>query len=449
MNRAPLVRFVRAGLLLMGGAAFLSCAETSLPAGPADGINAAAGGKSAGGPSVTGADPAYGHEGDVSKTVTITGSGFAAGAQAAWERNGVVDPKIQVLSTQYVSSTQLVATITIASDASIDLYDVSVTNADRKKGIGYALFEVTQAIVVDGTTTLHGANDSGDMPGAGSGTILFNPASGLQLVDATGAGWAVDGTGTAVVGGAIARLWNKVGAVWQTTVLPTDPSATMGRASVLSSDAVTGQVTLIGGLEVLSLPKHVTSQEPRLWIWQAATSDFGRILLPTGSTTRKGDVLGLSTNGVAVGWIGESVQAAVWESSGSGYTLTTLAPTGSRAMGINRAGTLIVGASGGVATYWLRLSGGGWSAPIALPGGCTLAAAVDDVGRIAANSCPDGNRNSPAVFVPPYSASTMIRLGGLGATNSGWAAGMSPSGNYIVGQANVPGGTTGVYWRIF
>ncbi len=445
MNRA-LIRRLNASMLLLAGIGMVS--RCSGPVEPPNEPNFVKSTRPASGPSVTAANPPFGHAGDVTKQVTITGSGFTAGAQAAWERNGAVDPKIQVLSTQVVNSTQLVATITIAADAAIDLYDISVTNTDRKKGIGFALFEVTQAIVVDGVTSMQGVNDAGDMTGTGGGTIHFNPASGLDLVDPIGKGWAVNQPGTAIVGNAAGpRLWNKVSGVWQATLLPTDPSSSGGRASSLSADP-SGQVLLIGGLEVVQTGKKSTTNEPRLWIRQAVTNDWGRIVLPTGPTTNLGDVLGVSDNGVAVGWIGgSSIQAVVWESNGSGYSLTTLA--GNRAMGINRAGTIIVGASGGVAAYWEHLSGGGWSAPITLPGGCGIATAVDDLGRIAANSCPEGNHSTPAVFVVPYSTTTMIRLGGQGPNLSGTVLGMSPSGNYVVGQLLSGSTSTGAYWKIF
>src|ERR1041385_7677358 len=201
MNRAPIGQMVRATLLWAGVGAFLGCTGTGeSPAAP-DGLLSAA--KVSSGPSVTAADPPYGHEGDVSKTVTITGSGFAAGAQAAWERNGVIDPKIQVLSTQYVSSTQLVTTITIASDASIDLYDVSVTNSDRKKGIGYALFEVTQAVAITGTEIAYSANSNGALTGrvGNPGAFHFSLSSALDTLGGFGRGFDISEDGLAVVGG--------------------------------------------------------------------------------------------------------------------------------------------------------------------------------------------------------------------------------------------------------
>jgi len=338
-----------------------------------------------------------------------------------------------------VSSTQLIATITIAPDAAIDLYDIAVTNSDRKKGIGYALFEITQAIVVSGTQLLRGVNDLGDMTGGVvPGVVHFNPATGLELVDPLGVGWAIDPTGTAIVGHD--HIWNRIGGVWQAT-------ATLGgRGSSLASDG-NGQVLFIGGLESVATGKHGTAQLPRLWSWRAATNDWGVTALPIGSSTQ-GDVLGVSDNGVAVGWVSNSsVQAAVWEPSGSGYSLTLL-PSGLRARGINRAGTLIVGYGPGAA-YWQRLPAGGWSAPVQLPGGCGTAIAVNDLGQILADDCPVGNRSSPAVLPPPYSTTTMIRLGGLGPTNAGYANGMSLSGNYVVGQAKLGSSTVGIYWKLF
>ena len=95
-------------------------------------------------------DPPFGNRGEQAKAVTITGNGFEPGAVAEWQRNGAADPKIQVLSTQYVSATKVVATINIAGDATVALYSVAITNPNRKRGIGTEKFEVTQAVLVPG-----------------------------------------------------------------------------------------------------------------------------------------------------------------------------------------------------------------------------------------------------------------------------------------------------------
>src|SRR5262249_27463662 len=83
-------------------------------------------GKSSGGPAVNAANPASGHQGDVTLDVTITGSGFDSGSRASWQRNGVPDPKITVNSTRYNSATSLTANITIAADAVVATYDIAV-----------------------------------------------------------------------------------------------------------------------------------------------------------------------------------------------------------------------------------------------------------------------------------------------------------------------------------
>ena len=89
-------------------------------------------------------DPATGVQGATDLQVRITGAGYARGAQADWERNGVPDPKITVTSTRLVSATEVVATISIAADADLASYDVAVVSGG-KKGIGTELFAVTEA----------------------------------------------------------------------------------------------------------------------------------------------------------------------------------------------------------------------------------------------------------------------------------------------------------------
>src|SRR5689334_578550 len=61
--------------------------------------------------------------GDKGRTldVHVYGGGFAAGAAATWALHGVADPtKVKTNSTTFVSSTELIANITIAPDATID-----------------------------------------------------------------------------------------------------------------------------------------------------------------------------------------------------------------------------------------------------------------------------------------------------------------------------------------
>jgi len=146
MSRKTNRRRTLAAALLLGAAAMVACNDART-VGPAGDISAAASGNGNSKPGsgtvvVTATNPALGRQGQVNEAVTITGSGFQAGAKASWERNGTADPKVTVVSTQFVSSTQVVATISIAADAVVDLYNVAVLNSDRTKGIGNLLFKV-------------------------------------------------------------------------------------------------------------------------------------------------------------------------------------------------------------------------------------------------------------------------------------------------------------------
>jgi hypothetical protein len=96
-------------------------------------------------PKVTAADPPSGAQGQ-RLNVRVLGSGFNPSAVASWERGGVVDVKITVHSTTFISSAEVVADITIADDSELDLYDIAVEiiamDGSRKKGIGIEKFEV-------------------------------------------------------------------------------------------------------------------------------------------------------------------------------------------------------------------------------------------------------------------------------------------------------------------
>ena len=73
----------------------------------------------------------------------VFGSGFDRGSKAQWAQNGVSSPDVKTNSTQYVSSTELIANITIASIATAGSYDIAVTTSNGIKGIGSELFIVS------------------------------------------------------------------------------------------------------------------------------------------------------------------------------------------------------------------------------------------------------------------------------------------------------------------
>ncbi len=93
--------------------------------------------------SVTEAVPPTGEQGAFNLPVTIKGKGFKNGAQVKFYKGGTSDPSfINVKSTKFVSSTELLATIDIADlEAALGGFDIEVAVAGRT-GKGTELFSV-------------------------------------------------------------------------------------------------------------------------------------------------------------------------------------------------------------------------------------------------------------------------------------------------------------------
>lgn len=411
--------------------------------------------RAATGSSVTATNPSYGHEGDI-LTVTITGSGFSPGDKASWERNGSADPKINVTSTTYVSSTQLTASITIALDANIALYDVAVLTAlDTKKGIGYSLFAVTKAFAINSTEIAYGANDIGGVVGrVGPAGAFFWTANALTTLGSAGRAFDISVDGNTIVGGTTinalndqAYIYTLSGVVWTRTNLPKDPASVMTRPLSVAS-GTTGAATLIGGWESLGKQGSNLNRRPRLWVPSSPTI-WTKINLTSASSDDL--VEGVSASSLAVGTANNS--AAVWMPNGASSWAAPLliGASGSRLHGVNSAGTIAVGdapgGTGTVAAYWTN-SGGVWSGPTVLAGGCTSAQAIDDNGNIVANGCPTGSHVGPALIAPPYATANVRLLIGLGDNASTtMAQGISRGGTTIAGQSTIKSQAVGVYWR--
>ena len=88
----------------------------------------------------------------------VFGSGFDRGSKTQWGQNGVPSPDVKTNSTQYVSSTELIANITIASTAVTGSYDIAVTTSKGIKGIGSELFIISTRSVASVTVGPASAN---------------------------------------------------------------------------------------------------------------------------------------------------------------------------------------------------------------------------------------------------------------------------------------------------
>ena len=185
MTRFPVSRARSQGRLLMVGLlALWACTDNAPPSAPLATQPASAARNGArptggGGPTVKSTAPDSGTV-DSTMIVHVFGSGFDAGSRAQWALNGVPSSKVVTNSTQFVSSTELVANITIAPDAPIANYDVMVTTSSGKGGIGTELFVITEKATDLGTlpgdysSSAVDVNDAGYV--VGSSVSRNNPA---------------------------------------------------------------------------------------------------------------------------------------------------------------------------------------------------------------------------------------------------------------------------------
>ena len=209
---------------------------------------------------------------DTTLDVRILGSGFSRGMVARWAIDSVVTSKVVVNSTRYVSSTELVANITVASDAPLTEYDIIVTSTKGgKPGIGTEIFDVVEEL---GLQSLGGAytaassiNESGQIAGYSSyyvsgGSSLDHPV------------------------------------IWENGIIrDLLPSGyTMGRAVDINENGqVAGWLTgPAGGFT--------------LFVWSATT---GMRFLPTLPGEIQNGVFAINDAGVVVGWSGRA--AVMWE----------------------------------------------------------------------------------------------------------------------------------------
>jgi probable HAF family extracellular repeat protein len=131
-----------AGASLIALATFtVSCHESDEPTAPQ--VQAAIGGATT---TVSSVVPDSSKRG-VNLDITVNGSGFDQGSVVGLERQGVPAPGITTNATTFVTPRKLIANITIAADADTGKYDVAVTTARGRKGVGIELFAVLYELV--------------------------------------------------------------------------------------------------------------------------------------------------------------------------------------------------------------------------------------------------------------------------------------------------------------
>jgi hypothetical protein len=415
------------------------------------------------GPSVQSTSPDYSHR-DTTLDVHVFGSGFAAGAKAAWSLGGDTT-RVRVNRTTYVSSGEVIANVTVPAGAPLATYDVAVTLLSGKKGVGSELFEVTAAEPLVPTERVTDVSESGGLVGGTTAGVYYDDSCGG--VDLGGAEmWGVDPQGAVLAGrgyqtdGLLAVAWIRTAACSFARERLPNPGGGGGNAKSVARDA-SGAI-IVGGIDYRagSKSKGIVGG-PRPVLWRRSGTTW---LEPTlyATTNGLGEIWRINGKGMAVGRNDNSQVGFIWNSP-TDYTAIDGLP-----FGINEAGTIAVGHNfNGQDVYWTRNpSTGRWDAVgRLLPGADGTPASgtafdVNDAGIIVGRSAVAPTKVKASVWRldmsahPPTPIGGVTMLSGLGpSTNSEVSSGKAITnglvgGYYIIAGMASESNTTAVRWRI-
>jgi hypothetical protein len=414
------------------------------------------------GVAVSSTKPAYGDRG-TTIDVRVFGSGFATDAQATWLLHGVADPaRVRTNRTMYLSSTELIANITISSDADLTFWDVAVRSGG-KNGVGTEIFEVSTAEFLGTAGNVVTMNEAGQFLTYGTeGIYLFDP-SGDTTRAGDGQAWGLDPLGNAVAGTSygLAIAWMRQGTTttFVSETLPRSSGSAGGRAAAAVRDG-TGTL-ILGGWEIFPAPSKGAPglNRPAVWRYDGGWSAPTFYVTPSGTTLAT--IRAMNARLQAVGHIAGETTGAVWDDANTVTVLDGLAD------GINASGTLAVGksASSGSPLFWYRTASGSWN-PTGIPlpslgtikGTCQAEAkSVNDAGYIVGRSCDATGKAQATVWRLDLSGPTPVlvsgpqRLPGLGvkttsSTNDpSGAVAISNTAPYVIGGFATNPGSAGGY----
>ena len=420
---------------------------------------------------VTSTTPAFGDQG-TTVDVHILGSGFTAGAQAKWLLNGVADDHVHTNSTTYISSSELVANITIASDAQTAFWDVQVSLSNGKNGVGSDCFEVTSAEVLGtgstgGDMLIEGISEQLQVVGYSGSVIgfVYDDAGGWVNLGKTRQ-LAVDPWGTLAAGvdeNFVPTVWIRQSpSTWVAEQLPELPSSNGARVEG-AARAPDGTV-LLAGLDdsALSTQRNAPHYYHAV-LWRQSGSGWAAPItyaLPAGSV--QGHATDVNGRAQIAGVLDGGSGGAVWEDSVTPTRLDGLAQA------INESGTLVVGSRSGTPVYWWRdPATNTWhTTGVPLPSiastACTGSSAsdVNSAGVIVGSTCNADGKLQGTVWLLDLSGATPVLVGnptalpGLGtksttATDVSIAEAVTESAPYVVaGGARSNGTRLAVRWRL-
>ena len=333
---SSLSRNAAVGVVLVTMAGLAACGD-HLPVSPPEQPDLARG---ATGPTVTATTPSSGMR-NTTLSVTVSGSGFDAGSRAVWALHGdstFAATKIKTNSTSFVSSSQLTANITVASDAPIESFDVLVVTSGGKKGIGIELFAVLfEAIDLgagDGSSA-EAVNDAGQIVGRGgpgSGAYLWENGVIRDLGVLPGMTWSsgedINNSGQVVgysssADGSVyhAFIWTASGGMQRL-------AGTLGGCCELARS--------INNLGVIGGEARLANGATHAVVWENGVMRDVQSFA-TGNTFP----WDLTNNGMLVGQWDPAQAAFAWTSAGSMHVLSGLEGPGDIPIGANDSGQVV------------------------------------------------------------------------------------------------------------
>lgn len=403
---------------------------------------------------------------DTTIDVRISGSGFEEGSRAQWLLSGAPDPRVATNSTRFVSSTSLVANITISKDAVASLYDVSVITASGKTGIGTELFAVLAIEELSspaGSSNANDVNSSGVIAGGrgggcNSGMLPAYWHDGgspidLPLLDGACSGWANFVNESGVMIGLLGD--SRIAVRWVPNAAGEYDAAGVSRMGQLPE----GSAPDLKGLNAtgIAVANHNGSPGSKPY-WWSESSGWTPVSMASGAAycyvealTDLGEASGsCNVGGVSTAVYWSSLSAApvflprLAGHAGS-HSATVLNGSGIAAGYATRVSKS--GALTNTGVRWNR-TGTTWGNAEVLPdlgAGGTQVWDINEDGVIVGASWVGTSKNHAFILVP---GQTIKDLGGLGSES--WAFAVSPAGTYrilIAGVSNKSSYKRATVWR--
>ena len=356
---------------------------------------------------------------DTTLDILVRGTGFDRSAQATLLLDGQADGRVRTNSTRFVSTTEVVANVTITADAVADRYDVQVALTGGKKGIGTEMFAVQAILALNAGTESRafGVNTRGVVVGRdirpGSCGTLAHPF-----------------------------VWTQASGVVD---LPLPPGFCLGSAYAINeSDVIVGWVN--GGVGVRWLPNGQGSWNVELLglrpdgsaipegmdvdeqgtilvsdgVW-SPTLGFRPLTAPPGGRDCLGSARGAMGHVAGVCNVNSRRRAVLWTDPGAPPILLPDIPGGatSQANGVNRTG-IVVGSvttspnrvSDYHAVRWVLSPAGAYTVEdlgnLGAPGASAFA--INDAGHVVGRSAVSGNNYNAFLWKP---GEGMLNLGSI------------------------------------